>query len=93
MSTTPYVAASHKKKKNQPAPPDLVKAVGKLFDIAAKAATPLQLQAMTRDKLFEMLVLARLLRAFRRTYPKGLIVHRRVLTTGSRWAVFLVSSL
>ncbi|MBL0730621.1 hypothetical protein [Piscinibacter sp. HJYY11] len=74
MSTTPS-AASVPKKKNQPAPLDLVKAVGKLFDIAAKAPTPLKLQVMTRDKLFEMLVLARLLRAFRRAYPKASIVH------------------
>lgn len=75
MSTTASVT-SVPKKKNQPAPPDLVKAVGKLFDIAAKAPAPLQLQAMTRDKLFEMLVLARLLRAFRRAYPKGSVAHR-----------------
>ena len=74
MSKTPSVAPSVKKK-NQPAPPDLVKAVGKLFDIAAKAPAPMQLQAMTRDKLFEMLVLARLLRAFRRAYPMGAIKH------------------
>lgn len=74
MSTTSSIAPGPKK--NQPAPPDLVKAVGKLFDIAAKAPMPLQLQALTRDKLFEMLVLARLLRAFRRAYPKGSIVHR-----------------
>lgn len=76
MSTTSSITPGPKKKKNQPAPPDLVKAVGKLFDIAAKAPMPLQLQALTRDKLFEMLVLARLLRAFRRAYPKGPIVHR-----------------
>lgn len=41
MSTTPSIAAGvKKKKKNQPAPPDLVKAVGALFDIAAKAPPP-----------------------------------------------------
>jgi hypothetical protein len=74
MSKTPSVAPGVKKK-NQPAPPDLVKAVGKLFDIAAKVPAPIQLQAMTRDKLFEMLVLARLLRAFRRAYPKGEVKH------------------
>lgn len=74
MSTASSIVPSLKKK-SQPAPPDLVKAVGKLFDIAAKAPTPLQLQAMTRDKLFEMLVLARLLRAFQRAYPEGSIKH------------------
>lgn len=75
MSTTSAAATGAKKKRKQPAPPDLVKAVGALFDIAAKAPSPLQVQAMTRDKLYEMLVLARLLRAFRRTHPKGQIIH------------------
>jgi hypothetical protein len=31
---------------------------------------------MTRDKLYEMLVLARILRAFRRAHPKGSIIHQ-----------------
>ncbi|WP_122436953.1 hypothetical protein [Pseudomonas viridiflava] len=75
-TTTSHATGAKKKKKNQPAPPELVKAVGALFDIAAKAPPPLQLQAMTRDKLYEMLVLARLLRAFRRAHPKGSIIHR-----------------
>jgi hypothetical protein len=92
MSATPSVAAGlKKKKKNQPAPPDLVKAVGKLFDIAAKAPAPLQLQAMSRDKLFEMLVLARLLRAFRRAYPKGSIVHQPP-SKGGKAAELVVAS-
>lgn len=75
-TTTSHATGAKKKKKNQPAPPELVKAVGALFDIAAKAPPPLQLQAMTRDKLYEMLVLARLLRVFRRAHPKGSIIHR-----------------
>lgn len=74
MSTKPTEAPS--KKKNQPAPPDLVKAVGKLLDVAMKAQAPSQLQAMTRDKLFEMLVLTRMLRAFRRLVPGGRVVHQ-----------------
>ncbi|WP_371182006.1 hypothetical protein [Xanthomonas sacchari] len=76
MSTMSAATTGAKKKKKQPASPDLVKAVGTLFDIAAKAPSPLQLQAMTRDKLYEMLVLARLLRAFRRAHPKGSIIHQ-----------------
>lgn len=71
MSTTPSVGPGSKRDASL----KLVEAVGKLFDIAVKAPTPLKLQVMTRDKLFEMLVLARLLRAFRRAYPKGNIVH------------------
>lgn len=82
MSTTPSTVVAVKKKKNQPAPPDLVKAVGKLFDIAVKASPPLQLQAMARDKLFEMLVLARLLRAFRRAHPKGRVEHAPLVKAG-----------
>jgi hypothetical protein len=83
MSTTPTgVAATPKKKKNQPAPTTLVTAVGALFDIAAQAPQPLQLQAMARDKLYEMLVLARLLRAFRRTHPHGRVVHRPPVKAG-----------
>ena len=65
MSTTPTGASgTPKKKKNQPAPSTLVKAVGALFDIAAQVPQPLQLQSMARDKLYEMLVLARLLVRF-----------------------------
>ncbi|ELY4797910.1 MULTISPECIES: hypothetical protein [Enterobacteriaceae] len=76
MSNTTAATSGTKKKTKQPAPPDLVKAVGALFDIAAKAPSPLQLQAMTRDKLYEMLVLARILRAFKRAHPKGSIIHQ-----------------
>ena len=77
MSAKPSaVTAIKTKKKNQPAPSDLVSAVGALFDMASKAPAPLQLQIMTRDKLFEMLVLARLLRVFRRAYPRGRVVHQ-----------------
>lgn len=64
-----------KSKKNQPAPTDLISAVGKLFDIAAKQSVPMQLKAMTRDKLYEMFVLMRLLHRFKRGNPKGKIVH------------------
>lgn len=82
MSTTLSDVAASPKKKNQPAPLTLVKAVGELFDIAVKASPPLQLQAMARDKLFEMLVLTRLLRAFRRAYPKGRIEHQPLVKAG-----------
>lgn len=83
MSKEPFNAAvTIKKKKNQPAAPDLVKAVGALFDIAAKAPLPLQLQAITRDKLYEMLVLVRLLRMFRRAYPRGSVIHRPPIKGG-----------
>ncbi|KVC67354.1 hypothetical protein WT10_02775 [Burkholderia stagnalis] len=60
----------------------MVKAVGELFDIAVKASPPLQLQAMARDKLFEMLVLTRLLRTFRRAHPHGRIEHRPQFKAG-----------
>lgn len=83
MSTTSSATVgTPKKKKNQPAPPTLVKVVGRLFDIAVKASPPLQLQSMARDKLFEMLVLTRLLRAFRRAHPKGRIEHQPPVTAG-----------
>jgi len=38
--------------------------------------------AMARDKLFEMLVLTRLLRAFRRAHPQGRIEHRPLFRAG-----------
>ena len=93
MSTTPspLAASTKKNKKNQPAAHDLVKAVGALFDIAAKAPPPLQLQAMTRDKLYEMLVLARLLRVFRRAHPKGSIIHRPPSKGGKASEVIVAS--
>lgn len=73
MSNKPSSGSSNKK--NQSAPISLIHAVEKLFDIASTASTPSQLQAMSRDKLFEMLVMTRVLRAFRRAHPKGTITH------------------
>lgn len=75
MSNVSPAAVIKKKKKNQPAPSDLVTAVGELFDIAVNGAPPLKLQSMARDKLFEMLVLARVLRVFRLAHPNGRVEH------------------
>jgi len=70
------------KNQRRQASPSLVAAVGELFDIAEKASPPLQLQAMARDKLFEMLVLSRLLRLFKRKHPGGRVVHRPPVKAG-----------
>lgn len=64
-----------KPKKNQVAPMDLISAVGELFGIAARQPAPSQLKTMTRDKLYEMLVLVRILQRFSLKNPNGKIVH------------------
>ncbi len=91
MTASSAAATGAKKKTKQPVRPELVKAVGALFDIAAKAPSPLQLQAMTRDKLYEMLVLARLLRAFRRAHPGGSITHEPPSNGGKPFEVIVAS--
>lgn len=71
-SATSAPAAAGKKKA---ATPDLLKHVGKLFDLAIKGAQPSELEEMSQDKLFEMLVLARVLRRFRQAHSLNRVVH------------------
>ncbi|CAM5783885.1 hypothetical protein [Rhizobacter fulvus] len=62
-------------KKKLPAPTPLLDAVARLLDIATKAPAPHRLQALTTDKLYEILVLTRLLRQFRKFHVNNSVVH------------------
>jgi hypothetical protein len=53
----------------------LVEAVTSVLDKAMTAAAPSQLTAMSEDKLFEVLTMARLLRAFKRLNSGSKVVH------------------
>jgi hypothetical protein len=69
-------------KKKAPAPTGLLKDVAKLLDLATKAPAPTQLQVMTTDKLYEVLVLSWMLLRFKGASRFNSVVH--VPPTGAK---------